>query len=180
MTNQMVDLLIQQTADAWEMIRSRVEGLMDAEFLWKPTLDCWMIRLRENGRWELDYDPQPPQPPPFTTIAWRIVLIAACKWMYYEYAFGPGLQTWDDLEYPHTAQAAAICLEQDHQLLVNKLQTLIDPDLEKTRMTNWGEQWPTWRIFWGMAFHDIHHGAEIGVLRDLYRFRVGEVAGGNL
>ncbi|MFQ5436721.1 MAG: hypothetical protein ACE5FD_17830 [Anaerolineae bacterium] len=35
--------------------------------------------------------------------------------------------------------------------------------------TIWGEMWPTWRIFWTMASHDLHHGAEIGCLRDLYR-----------
>jgi hypothetical protein len=38
-------------------------------------------------------------------------------------------------------------------------------------MTNWGEEKPTWRIIWTMIEHDVHHGAEIGVLRDLYRVR---------
>jgi hypothetical protein len=36
-------------------------------------------------------------------------------------------------------------------------------------MTNWGEEWPAWRIFWTMIHHDAHHGGEIGALRDLYR-----------
>ena len=38
-------------------------------------------------------------------------------------------------------------------------------------MTNWGEEWPTWRVLWTMIDHDLHHGGEIGVLRDLYRER---------
>ena len=41
------------------------------------------------------------------------------------------------------------------------------------RLTNWGEEWPTWRIFWTMIEHDIHHGAEIGALRDLLRVTGG-------
>jgi len=45
----------------------------------------------------------------------------------------------------------------------------LNADLEEVRPTNWGELWPTWRIFWAMACHDLHHGAEIGCLRDLYR-----------
>jgi len=36
-------------------------------------------------------------------------------------------------------------------------------------LTNWGEKWPAWRIFWAMIEHDLHHGGEIGALRDLYR-----------
>jgi hypothetical protein len=49
------------------------------------------------------------------------------------------------------------------------LDDLADDDLTDLRLTNWGEQWPAWRIFWAMIGHDLHHGAEIGCLRDLYR-----------
>ena len=38
-------------------------------------------------------------------------------------------------------------------------------------MTNWGEEWPTWQVLWTMIHHDLHHGGEIGSLRDLYRER---------
>jgi len=48
---------------------------------------------------------------------------------------------------------------------------LSDSDLDELRLTNWGDRWPTWRIFWVMAAHDLHHGGEIGCLRDLYRTR---------
>jgi hypothetical protein len=50
-----------------------------------------------------------------------------------------------------------------------------DRDLDAPRRTNWGEEWPTWRIFWTMIEHDIHHGAEIGALRDLRRVTGGTV-----
>src|SRR4029079_15389458 len=46
-----------------------------------------------------------------------------------------------------------------------------EADLDPGRITNWGEEWPTWRVLWTMIDHDLHHGGEIGALRDLYRER---------
>jgi hypothetical protein len=58
------------------------------------------------------------------------------------------------------------------------LAELTDSDLDRPCATNWGEQWPAWKIFWTMIQHDIHHGAEIGTLRDLYRVTRGVTASG--
>jgi hypothetical protein len=33
------------------------------------------------------------------------------------------------------------------------------------------EEWLAWCVFWTMIDHDLHHGGEIGLLRDLYRER---------
>jgi hypothetical protein len=117
----------------------------------------------------VDYTDPAPEPAPFTTIAWRLLHIEGCKVMYHEYAFGPGKLTWDELPVPHTAADAIASLEGSHARLRSALASLNDLDLEEMRLTNWGELWPTWRIFWTMILHDLHHGAEIGCLRDLYR-----------
>jgi len=93
--------------------------------------------------------------------------------MYHEYAFGPGRLTWDELDIPHTAAGAIAWLEEGHARLRIALDDLDDAELEEMRLTNWGEPWPTWRIFWTMISHDLHHGAEIGCLRDLYRTMAG-------
>ena len=106
---------------------------------------------------------------PLTTIGWRLVHVAECKSMYHEYAFGPARLTWPDLDSPHTARDAIAALERGQALLVGDLAGLRDSDLERPRLTNWGEEWPTWRVFWTMIHHDLHHGGEIGALRDLYR-----------
>lgn len=45
-------------------------------------------------------------------------------------------------------------------------QMKIWPHLEK--QIGGGDEWPTWRIFWAMIYHDLHPGAEISCLRDLY------------
>jgi hypothetical protein len=60
-------------------------------------------------------------------------------------------------------------LEEGHRLLRSDLVGVEDEQLGQPRLTNWREEWPSWRIFWAMIDHDQHHGAEIGCLRDLYR-----------
>ena len=166
-----VDLLSRQLDEAYRMIRDRVEGLSEDEFWWEPVPGCWTVRLQDNGRWAADYEEPDPDPAPFTTIAWRLVHVAECKLMYHEYAFGPGKLVWPDLDSPHTPDEAIRALEDGQRLLAADLETLKDEDLGQPRPTNWGEKWPTWRIFWTMIHHDLHHGAEVGMLRDLYRLR---------
>lgn len=165
----MVALLAVEMDEAWGTLRSRLEGLTDEEMFWEPVSGCWTVRFGEDGRWSVDYADPAPDPPLFTTIAWRLVHVAACKIMYHEHAFGPGHLTWDELDIPHTATGAIAWLEEGHARLRAALHGLSDADLEKMRPTKWGELWPTWRIFWAMVSHDLHHGAEIGCLRDLYR-----------
>jgi hypothetical protein len=169
MTRQTVQLLTAEMGEAWETVGGRLEGLTDEEFSWEPVPGCWRVHQDEDGRWIVDYADPAPEPPPFTTIAWRLVHLAACKIMYHEYAFGLGQLTWDALDIPHTAADAMAWLEEGHARLRGALVSLNDADLEEMRPTNWGELWPTWRIFWAMISHDLHHGAEIGCLRDLYR-----------
>jgi hypothetical protein len=162
--------------EAWTGLRRQLDGLTDEEFFWEPVPDCWTVHLNENGRWVLDYVYPNPDPAPFTTIAWRLVHIGTCKIMYHEYAFGPGRLTWDEMErdVPHTVADVTAWLEEGHTRLYDTLSGLADAELAERRPTNWGEQWPTWRIFWTMAAHDQQHGAEIGCLRDLYRINHDE------
>lgn len=169
MTRRTVALLAVEMEEAWQSLRPRLEGLTDEEFFWQPVPDCWTVRPDESGRWVVDYAIPNPDPPPFTTIAWRLVHVATCKIMYHEYAFGPGKLTWDTIEIPHTVADTIALLEEGHARLRTALDGLGDPDLEEMRLTNWGDSWPTWRIFWAMIGHDLTHGAEIGCLRDLYR-----------
>jgi hypothetical protein len=143
-----VSLLALQLDEAYDMIHGRIDGLTDDEFWWEPA--------------------------PLTTIGWRLVHVAECKVMYHEYAFGPGRLEWPDIDSAHSPQAATAQLEEGQQRLVEDLQSVGPADLERSVMTNW-EQWPAWKIFWTMIHHDIHHGAEIGALRDLYRVTRGAV-----
>ena len=165
---QTIELLRTQMRIAWEGLSTSLVGLTDEEFFWQPVPNCWTVHLDDNGKWIVDHADPAPEPPPFTTIGWRLVHTAACKWMYHEYAFGAGELSWDDLEIPGTADGAIAWLDAGYQKLKSEIDKLTDDDLAKQRNTNWSDEWPTWRIFWAMIYHDLHHGAEISCLRDLY------------
>ena len=165
------DLLARQLDGAYSMLRERVEGLTDEEFAWEPSPDAWTVRKLDSGRWAADYEEPDPIPAPMTTIGWRVVHVVECKLMYDKYAFGEGKLTWDQLDSPHTAADALDALERWHRRLAASVAPLTEADLESERLTNWGEKWPAWRIVWTMIHHDLWHGGEIGVLRDLYRLR---------
>jgi hypothetical protein len=177
--------LLEQLTFYWEhQARSRLDGLTDDEYFWEPVPGAWSIRPRAEARTSLaagggdlviDFEHPEPVPAPFTTIAWRLVHAAECKVMYHEYAFGPGRLTWPDIDSAHTAADAIAQLDEGHGLLAADLAGLDDDELERPRATNWGEDWPTWKIFWTMIHHDIHHGAEIGALRDLHRLTRGAI-----
>ena len=154
--------------EAYQNLGNRQKGLKDEEFFWEPIPDCWTVRQDEQGRWMVDYEQPDPEPAPFTTIGWRLVHVATCKIMYHEYAFGDQTLTWDNIVIPHTADEAISLLEEGHKRLKDVLVKLTDTDLEKMVYTNWGEQWPIQKIFWVMISHDLHHGGEIGCMRDMY------------
>jgi DinB family protein len=169
-----VELLTTELDAAYAMIRGRVEGLTDEEFFWEPVAGCWTVREHRPGHWAADYpEPPHPEPPPFTTIGWRLVHVSECKLMYHEYAFGPATLTFPDINSAHTAKDAIAQLAEGQALLKRDLGTLDDAGLDREVLTNWGERWPAWRVFWTMIEHDLHHGGEIGALRDLYRSRLG-------
>ena len=172
-----VELLAREMSETFHDMRSRLHGLSEDEFFWSPAPGSWTVFQDDRGRWEHHYAEPDPEPAPFTTIAWRLTHLAMCKVMYHEYAFGPGELSWLTFETPGTPKDAIEMLDTGHALLTEDLAGSLDADLERPVMTNWGEEWPAWRIFWTMIHHDAHHGGEIGALRDL--FRVTRSAGGH-
>jgi len=154
--------------EAYQTLHDRLSGLTDEEFFWEPVPGCWTVHQDEQGHWVEDYALPEPVPAPFTTIGWRLVHVATCKIMYHEYAFGPQKLTWDSIEIPHTAAEAMAMLEEGHKRLKDVLLQIEEADLEKMVLTNWGEEWTIQKIYWVMISHDLHHGGEIGCLRDLY------------
>ena len=165
-----VALLRQQMDEVYVRLCERLEGLTDEEYFWEPVKNSWTVHPDDRGVWVVDYAEPDPDPPPFTTIAWRLVHLADCKVMYHEWAFGSRRLTFPDLLGPMTATAAIARLDEGHTLLRADLDSCDEADLDSPRLTNWGEEWPAWRIFWTMIDHDAHHGGEIGSLRDLFRF----------
>jgi hypothetical protein len=174
-----IDILRESFEASCQRLTQTLIRITDAEFFWEPVAGCWTVHRRSeqraksadgSGEWVLDYELPEPQPAPVTTIAWRIVHIAAVNYLYYDYAFGPATASFD-LEMPGSAAVAVDWLRVSQEQLWAVPQQLADDDLGEPRLTNWGDLWSCERIWRTLVDEQVHHGAEISLLRDLYRNR---------
>lgn len=98
-----------------------------------------------------------------------------CKWMYENYAFGSATMRGDrpPLIPPDGARSRPYAellawLTEGHKRWLTSVRALSsDAELEKERLTNWGEYLPTRTIIRIMIAHDIYHAGEINHLRAL-------------
>ena len=99
--------------------------------------------------------------------------VGACKIMYDDYAFGGGtLEFGTALVEPYAGggsrEDVTAWLEAAHAGLVGHVAALADDaELDRPRMTNWGELRPTRWIVAAMITHDAYHAGEINHLRSL-------------
>ena len=123
------------------------------------------------------YELPEPDPAPLTTIAWRVCHVVAVNELYHDYAFGSASLTFD-LEFPSTAGDAVAWLRKGQRALRAVLDTLGDADLDTPRRHNNGALWPAHRIVAAVIHEQVHHGAEISLLRDLFgnRDRLGRAS----
>lgn len=179
-TGTALALIETQMREAYDEVRERLDGLTDDEMFWAPVEKIWTVHPDEAGTWLIDYaadgdwpDWTDPEPPPFCTIAHRLAHLGSCKIMYHDYAFGPATGSWANPQLaPHTTADALALFDEGQARLLSGVATLTEDDLQTERKTNWGTTLPTWRLLWILTHHDMLHGSEIGLIRDLYRHLV--------
>ncbi len=152
---------------------SRLEGLTDEEYLWEPVSDCWSLVKGDDGRynmrWGLIFD----EVAPVTTIAWRYthIIDLFCE---DRCARNIGLEPETEDIFangaPPDAKTAREMLDlafarwkryvtaTDYSKIFDKIGAVGGGVGERTRCT----------FVLHILDEVIHHGAEIGVLRDLY------------
>jgi hypothetical protein len=163
----------------WHRLHDRVRGLTDDEYLWEPVAgaDYLTVRAVGDGTFRADNDgrPQfpPPDPAPLTTIAWRlahvITLLSSDRngtWL--------GLDTQPDAEVPPNAGSASdaiIDLARSYTVFRRYLGLVPPAALSELMGPIAGPYADATRL--GFVLHQldelVHHGAEIALLRDLYR-----------
>lgn len=153
-----------------ERVQTRCEGLTDEEFFWEPVGGCWNVRPDSEAPsgWSYEYDEAPPFPAPVTTIAWRLVHIAADNWIYWEHAFGDGVRNFPDLPVPSNAEAGIRHWLDSREAITGWLQSAADDDLDKLRPSHLGAPRSAGEVVSILIDEQIHHGAEIALLRDLF------------
>lgn len=167
----------------------RIADLTDDEYLWEPAPNCWTLRATDDHQVAYDFEWPPPQPPPFTTIAWRLFHIAVgcfaerATRYFPEHVAHPWMKRiWEGpFDFPMDAAGAVAFLDSAWREWRSGLEAAGEPGLWRPlgdgegniRDMQLGSEDP----FIGLVLHVhrevIHHGAEILLLRDLYRARHG-------
>ncbi|GAA4596381.1 DinB family protein [Planotetraspora phitsanulokensis] len=165
-----------------------VEPMTDDEYFWEPVPGCWSVRRRSSGPgpgatlltgtgdWGRDAAPAPhPEPPPFTTIAWRLSHLSELLAMRADHTNGSHAMTRE--EYPVAADAATAVAALDagaeawRSALLAADDRALDTVGHSTYPYGSDPENPFIDIVWWVNQELLHHGAEIALLRDLYRAR---------
>ena len=166
-----------------ESLLDRTQGLTDEEYFWEPVPGCWNVRRRADfpetsmqgtGEWGLEFERPEPDPPPFTTIAWRLAHLAGGMTMRADWTVGSKSVSFDDVEMSGSAADGIAALEQSAAAWREALTTATtDEDLDQIGRSAfpWGldPDMPFIEIVWWVNKELIHHGAEIALLRDLWQ-----------
>lgn len=174
------DILLLEWEASARRLDDRCSGLSDAEYLWCPVPGMWNVGPAPDGtgRWTYPYEFAPAPPAPLTTIAWRLVHITAGNRIYWEHAFGPGVRNFPDLPVPATAAEALRDWRNSREPVTRWLAEAGDAALRQPRPSHLGEPRPAVEVVRILIDEQVHHGAEIALLRDLY-VRRAELGGTN-
>ncbi len=100
--------------------------------------------------------------------------VGACKVMYDDYAFGSASLRFATHEVEPFVEGGAspvevvAWIELAHDRLAGHVAALPDDsELDRPRLTNWGELQPTRRIVAAMITHDAYHAGEINHIRSI-------------
>jgi hypothetical protein len=174
-------ILREQIALHWKsQLRDRLEGLTDDEYFWEPAPASWNVRPRGtgtapvqagSGAMTIDFAFPEPNPPPVTTIAWRlghvIVGVLAVRNAAH---FGRAATDYQSFEYAATAKEALAQLDAEYAAWQAGVESLGEDGLARRIGEAEGD-------FAGRPYADlllhinrelIHHLAEVCLLRDLY------------
>jgi DinB superfamily len=166
-------------------LRPRLDGLTDAEYFWEPVRDCWSIRRRGEssashavgaGDYVMDYAIPEPDPAPVTTVAWRLAhMIVGLFASRTATHFGGPPADWPTWEYATTAKEALRQLDDAYAAWLAGVHELGETGLARPVGPAEGDgqyaDSPMADLILHINREAIHHGAELALLRDLYRWK---------
>jgi hypothetical protein len=166
-----------------EHLRPRLDGLTDDEYRWEPVPGAWNVRPRGTGTapisagagpYTIDFAMPEPDPPPVTTIAWRIGhLVVGVLGMRVAGHFGGPPFDYGTHEYPGDAATALAQLDAGYAAWIKGVRGLGADGLTRPCGPTEGPyaDAPIAQLILHINREMLHHGAEIALLRDLYRWK---------
>ena len=179
--------LREQITWTWEHgLRARLEGLTDDEYLWEPVEGCWNVRPRGtstapiqggSGAMIVEFAFPEPDPPPVTTIAWRLAhVVVGVLAMRNAAHFGRETTDYTTFDYAPTAAAALDSLDAEYATWLAGVESLGEDGLARACGEEGFAQSPMSELVLHIHRELIHHLAEVCLLRDLYRAGVARAA----
>lgn len=162
-----------------------VAPMMDEEYLWEPVPGCWSVRRRAEGpgpgatgllgagEWGWDSAWPAPEPPPFTTIAWRLIHLSDMLAMRADWTTGNHSMTNDGYVVSGTAAGGIAAFGEAAAAWRATLLSVDDAALSTVGLSTYPNGSDPEDVFidtvWWVNQEILHHGAEIALLRDLYQ-----------
>jgi hypothetical protein len=165
-----------------------VPPMTTAEYRWEPVPGSWSVRRRADGpapgathlagagEWGRDsYHEQAPYPPPFTTIAWRLSHLSEMLLLRSDYSTGSRSMTKESYPVRGDADGAVTAFAEAVEAWRDTLLRCDDAALDTVGLSSYPYGSDAGDVFidtvWWVNQEVLHHGAEIALLRDLYRAR---------
>lgn len=165
-------LLRDQISWHWtNQLRARLDGLTDDEYLWEPAPGSWNVHPRADGTATIDFAFPQPDPPPFTTIAWRLAhVIVGVLAMRNASHFGRTPTGYDTFAYATTAKDALAQLDEEYAIWLAGVESLGEDGLARPCGEAEGPyaDYPMAALILHINREMIHHLAEVCLLRDLH------------
>ncbi|MFD8814891.1 DinB family protein [Streptomyces sp. NPDC059627] len=185
---RLTDRMTGPVMDSGDGTGTKVGPMTDEEYLWEPAPDCWSVRRRVDGPgpratllsgtgdWGRDAASYPhPWPPPFTTIAWRLSHLSEMLTLRADHTAGGHALTSDDHSVVGDAAGAVAAFAAGAAAWRRALMSVGDAALDTVGYCTYPHgsdpDEPFIDIVWWVNQELLHHGAEIALLRDLYRTR---------
>lgn len=176
--------LVEQLEFHWtRQLRPRLEGLTDEEYHFSPASDAltWDVRPRDTGvapvqagagAHTIDFAFPEPVPAPLTTIAWRMAhLVVGVFGARAHSHFGGPPYDYESHHYAGDAASGLDQLDRAHAAWIEGVRGLDDNALATpvgSAEGPWADA-PMATLVLHIHREAIHHGAEMCLLRDLYR-----------
>lgn len=171
-TQSVQEVLLDSMDDMVARLTGRLAGMTDTEYQWEPVAGMWSVRATTAGAAEgvVDFNPDSDiDPAPMTTIAWRLWHLSIDCFADYADRLAGTPKDEVDPSWTMSADEAVRRVEASWLRFRGELTSFDDWFQEL------GSGFGPWHrhCIADFAMHAsnelVHHGAEIALLRDLYR-----------